>query len=50
MFDDFGKLFKRIEIIKKEYARPVAKQYAYLDVNGESYFDNVAEDGQCKAY
>jgi hypothetical protein len=45
MFDDFGKLFKRIEIIKKEYARPVAKQYAYLDVNGESYFDNVAEDG-----
>jgi len=45
VFEDYEKLNERIEIIKKEYARPVAKQYAYLDINGESYFDNVAEDG-----
>jgi hypothetical protein len=45
VFEDYEKLNERIEIIKKEYARPVAKQYAYLDINGECYFDNVVENG-----
>ena len=45
VFEDYEKLNERIEVIEKEYARPVAKHYAYLDINGESYFDNIVEDG-----
>jgi len=45
VFEDYEKLNERIEVIEKEYARPVARHYAYLDINGESYFDNIVEDG-----
>lgn len=45
IFEDYEKLNERIKMIEKEYARPVAHHYSYLDINGESYFDNIVEDG-----
>jgi hypothetical protein len=45
VFEDYKKLNERIKMIEKEYARPVARHYSYLDINGESYFDNIVEDG-----
>lgn len=45
VFEDYEKLNERIKMIQREYARSVAKEYAYLDINGESYFDNIVEDG-----
>lgn len=36
IFDDYKKLNERIKMLQKDYARPVAQQYTYLDINDEA--------------
>lgn len=39
--EDWGKLNERIETIKSKIARPAVREYKYLQINEESYFDDI---------
>jgi hypothetical protein len=39
--EDDGKLNERIKIIKSKIARPAVHVYTYMQINSESYFDEI---------
>lgn len=39
--EDLDKLNKRIKTIKSKIARPAVREYKYLQINEESYFDDI---------
>ena len=39
--EDLDKLNKRIKLIKSKIARPAVREYKYLQINEESYFDDI---------
>jgi hypothetical protein len=39
--EDLDELNERVKIIKSKIARPAVREYSYLQINEESYFDDI---------